>query len=228
MAAQLLLINPKRRRKAKRARSHRRRKVARNPARRRHRARRVARNPRRRHVARNPIRRRRHIARNPHRRRRIRRNPFSSRGITSALIPAGIGAMGAVGLDVLMGYAAAYLPASLTSNVYVATATKTAGAFGLGWLASKAMGREKAKLITAGALTVIAYQFVKGIIHEAAPSLPGLAGGDFGAYQLGAYQMGALPVPLMRANPVGLSGYNPAPYLNGVTDFGPGVNDSMF
>jgi hypothetical protein len=140
-------------------------------------------------------------------------------------MPAGIGALGAVGLDVAMGYAAQYLPASLTSNVYIAAATKTAGAFGLGWAASKVMGREKGKLVTAGALTVIAYQLVKGILRNAAPTLPGLAGGDMGAYMpmsgFGAY---------LPASP-GMSGfgaYNPAPYLNGVTDFGPGVSDSMF
>lgn len=220
MAAQLLLINPRRRKRkhAKRAKSSRRR---------RHVVRAAAPRRRRRHRARahNPIRRRSRRARahNPIRRRRRHHNPFSSRGITSALVPAGIGALGAVGLDITFGYLGSYLPASLTSNPYIAAATKAAGAFGLGWLASKALGREKGKLVTAGALTVISYGLAKSLIAQAAPSLPGLSGMD----GIGAYSpMGAYSPSL--SGPGGFGAYNPAPYLAGTMDSGPGAMDGMF
>lgn len=227
--SELLLINPKRRRRHAKAR-RRRRHVAR--ARVHRRRRRVVamaaprRRRRRRHVARNPRRyaRRRHVMHN-RRRRRIRHNPFSSRGITAAIVPAGIGAMGAVALDVVWGYATPYLPAAISGSPYINALAKVAGAFGIGWAGSKVMGREKGKLITAGALTVIAYQLLEALVKQMAPSLP-MAG-------LGAY----MP----------LSGYNPAPYLlpgstplagegfgaymmpmAGTTDYGPGASDSMF
>jgi hypothetical protein len=203
-AEQLLLINPRRRKRHAHKAHRRHRRRVKNPFHRSH-------------------------------RRHRHRNPFSVRGVTHAVIPAGIGALGAVGLDVVYGYLSSYLPASISSNVYLNAAAKVAGAFGLGWLGGKALGAEKGKLITAGALTVIAYGFARNLLHSAAPTLPGLAG--LAAYQ----QMGAYMPP------AGMGAYNPAPYLQGMgdpsfpgqsmgpglplagtSDFGPGIGDSMF
>src|SRR5258708_1625390 len=122
----LFLINPKRkRRKVSRkgrmpaglrrywAKHRRGRKVAKR--RRRHSAVAVAaprRRRKRRAVMRNPHRRkyrhsRRKVMRNPRRRHAIR-NPFSVRGLTHTLMPAAIGAGGAIALDVVYAYASPY------------------------------------------------------------------------------------------------------------------------
>jgi hypothetical protein len=141
-------------------------------------------------------------------RRRRHRNPsfggLNSRSITATVVPAAIGAAGAVGLDVAWGYLSGYLPASL-QNGMLGTLAKVAGAFGLGMIAGKVVGREKGKLVTAGAITVIAYGAIKDFAHSALPSVPGL----------GAYMPG-----------MGMSGFgdlaasNPAPYLSGPAGMG--------
>lgn len=193
-AEQLLLINPRRRRKARRAGASRRRRVHRRS---------VAR--RRRHTPFLGVTPRRHRRRRHHRvharRRHIRRNPrFSMRGVQNVVMPAAVGALGAVGLDVAYGYAGGMLPATIQQNVWLQAAAKIAGAFGLGWIAGKMIGRERGRLVTAGAVTVVSYGLVKNLIHQAAPNIPGLAGmdGDFGAYmppQFGAYNPAAYLAP---------------------------------
>ena len=209
-AEQLLLINPRRKRRAKKSRRRRARSRRRVVSHRRRR--RVARVSRRRSRRVGGYRIRRRRAKNPRRhrsykmRRRRHRNPIglSSRGITATVVPAAIGAVGAVGLDVAWGYLSGYLPASLQSGV-LGTVAKIAGAFGLGMVAGKVVGREKGKLVTAGAITVIAYGAIKEFAHSAAPSIPGL----------GAYMPG-----------MGMSGFgdlaatNPAPYLSGPAGMG--------
>ncbi len=220
MAAQLLLINPrrKRRRHARKARSHRRRRhvarVSRRRRRRFHATGMVSTNPRRRR------RHRRHAMMNPRRRRRrIHRNPFSTGSIASLAMPVGLGALGAVGLDVIYGYLSNMLPAAITGSPYINAAAKAVGAVGLGWAGGKALGRDKGKLIAVGALTVITYQLAESLLKQMAPTIP-LAGLDgFGAYMpvsgLGAYMppAGALPPPVRGVS--GFGAYNPAPYLSG-------------
>jgi hypothetical protein len=188
-AEQLLLLNPRRKRRRKHVARRRRRTSRRHVAHRRRRHSAIVATPRR-------HRRRRHVS--AHRRRRIRRNPrFSMRGVSRVVMPAAVGALGAVGLDVTWGYFGKFIPATVQGNVWLAAAAKIAGAFGLGWIASKAVGREQGRLVTAGAVTVVSYGLVKSLLHQAAPNLPGLAGIDgLDAYMPG--QFGA---------------YNPAPYL---------------
>jgi hypothetical protein len=115
----------------------------------------------------NPRRRYRHL-RNP---RRIGRggSVTSVKGIKSLAMGAGVGAIGAVGLDYLWQYASGYLPATLQSG-YVGTFAKAGVAVGAGWLASKAIGRQAALAGSLGALTVIAYQLVHQMIAQAAPT----------------------------------------------------------
>lgn len=223
MAESLLLINPrrKRRHRAKNARRHHRRR-ARNPFRAKHRRR--SRNP---FVTYSKHRRRRHRARNPRHSRRRHRNPFGTGTLVSDLIPAGIGALGAVTLDIAWGYISPMLPTMISSNVYINAAAKGAGAFGLGWLAGMGIGKQNGRRVTIGALTVIVYQLAENLIKQMAPTIP-FAG--VGAYlpAMGAY----LPGPAaMLPNPAAMHGYNPAPYLQGLGDIPGGYqasSDSMF
>ena len=67
----------------------------------------------------------------------------SVKGVKGLAIGAGVGAIGAVGLDYLWQYASGYLPASLQTG-YVGTLAKASVAVGAGWLASKAIGRQAA------------------------------------------------------------------------------------
>lgn len=190
-AQQLLLINPRRRKKARKSSRSRRRSHSR----------------RRRHVARRIIKR---VARRRRRnpvfriRRRRHRNPMSLNvsGIKHAIMPAAIGAIGAIGLDVAYGYLGQYIPASISGNKYLSAAVKLGGAYGIGVLAGKFMGREKGRAVMLGAMTVVSYGIIKGLL--AASGVPGLSG--FGAY---------MP----------MSGMNPAAYLdNGSSSGGfPGV-----
>lgn len=141
-------------------------------------------------------------------------------GVVRQLVPAATGAVGAIGLDVAMGYLP--IPVQYKSG-WLGTGVKVVGAVALGMIAGKVVGREKGRLFTAGALTVIAYQAIRGAVASAMPSLPGLSGASFEG--LGAYMapsMPALPAPRMH----GLGSYmNPAPILNGVGGGYTGTDD---
>lgn len=197
MLAEVSLFNPRRKRKSRKSRKV---KARSKNARRVHRAKRRAVGYT---IRRAPVRRRKlnsRRARSVKRRHRARsRNPrFSVGGITSALIPAAIGGAGAVGLDVALGYGERFLPEMLTKG-YGKVAVQVAGAFALGWAASKVVGKDKGKAVTAGALTVAAYSLIKTLTAQFAPQLPGLSGDDY-ADNVGAY------MPEL--------GYtNPAPFL---------------
>ena len=222
MSEALFIVNPRRKKRRKSSRKGKmpaglrrywasRRKGRAAPKRRRrvHAKRRRARranpimNPRRSH-------RRRARRSNPvySRRRHRRSNPFSLSGVKGVLVPAAIGATGAVALDVAYAYASPYLPATMQTG-WFSTLAKIAGAFGIGFAASKVMGREKGKTVTLGALTVVGYGAIKPLIAGFAPSIKGLAGyADYTPYSAGG--MGAyLP---------GIHGYMPR--TNGVAGLG--------
>lgn len=208
MPEELLVIgNPRRRRRARNARgqfvkgaSRRRRRrnpIAANPRRRRRRRNPIAAiaNPRRRRYRRrNPIaianprrRRRRHHVARVHSRRRRRHNPrfpLSPRGLMNALIPAGTGALGAIGLEVAMNYVP--LPAQFQTPLWKNVA-RLAGAFGIGYIASYVVGRERAKQVTLGALTVLSYSAIKELIQQNFPQL-GLSGAE--AYDMSDLRLG--------------------------------------
>jgi hypothetical protein len=174
--AELLLVNPRKRRKAKSSHRRARRARASNPRRRRRHVARVA-NPRRRH--------RRHVARmgNPRRRRRYARNP-SFRSISSGIAPTlkagAIGAAGALGLDLLWGYGAKYLPTSLATGM-AASAAKLLGSVLIGVIGNKLL-RGKGQAMAVGAATVAIHEIAKAQLASAMPSLP------LGAYlPMGAY-----------------------------------------
>lgn len=144
---ELLLVNPRKRRKKKRAakRKH-------NPikAHRRSRGRKVARVTR--------IRR--------------RRNPISGGLVNSTLKPALIGGVGSVGLDVLLTKLP--IPESLKGGA-IGTLTKAAIAVGAGMVAEKVVKRATAQQMVVGALTVILAGGLRSVAATAVPSL-GLSG----------------------------------------------------
>ena len=164
----LMLINPRRKRRAKktRARSHKRR------------ARVVSMrvNPRRKHrrAARRTVGRRSIRLTRPHlfpRRppRRAGRATTFKGFMTGTLVPSAIGAGGALGLDLVMGYVP--LPAMLTTGM-LRPVTRLAGAALIGWVASMVASRQTAANVTAGAVTVVLYDTFKGWLKTAAPTLP--------------------------------------------------------
>lgn len=106
---------------------------------------------------------------NPRRRSGGGRNLLSMRGVGGYVGPALTGIAGAVALDYAWQYGSGYLPAALTTG-YVGTAVKAGAAIGLGWLASKAIGRPKAAVAVGGALIVIGYQLVHQLIAQAVPT----------------------------------------------------------
>lgn len=196
---QLALINPRRKRRHKKAkRSHaKRRHVRRHKARRRSVVvigRRV--NPRR---------------KIHHRKRRFhrRRNPrVSMSGVMRALVPAAIGGAGAVAVDIGVGYlgSVASIPDFLKTG-YGKVGLQALAAFGMGFIAKKAgVSGEKANAVVLGALTVTAYSLIRNLVKSAAPTVPGLSG-DF-RDNIGAYMQPSL-------------GYmNPAPMVNGMEGVG--------
>lgn len=148
---QLMLINPRERRTAKKAAPKRR--VRRNPSP-------VAANPRKRRVRRNPI-----AARQMRKVRRYRRNPVGG-GIMPQITGALMGGAGAVAVDVVTGYLP--LPATMRTGMMRHV---TMGGLGLalGMFAKPLLGRAAAQMGT-GAMTVAAYGLLKDMT---AGMLPG-------------------------------------------------------
>lgn len=182
--SELLLVNPRRRAKRRTKRRmtakqrkyfgprkarRRRRSVAAAAPRRRRRSRVVAavRHVRRR-ISRH--RRRRHVT-------RLRRNPihlggFSTRRfLNDTLIPAGIGATGALGVDIALGYFGSYLPPILQTGL-PNVAVKLAAAVGIGMVAGAVAGKKMGEEAMAGAVVVTLYNLVKAQLMSAMPTLP--------------------------------------------------------
>jgi hypothetical protein len=151
--AQLMLINPHKRRKAR---------VSANPKRRVHRRKSVARvaAPKRR-IRRNPI----HALRRHHSRRRVHRNPIG--GIGGQIMDAGVGAAGAVLADVVQGYLP--IPASMQTG-YGPYLVKGALGLGMGMFRNRTL-----KKMGAGALLVAAYGALKQASSGLLPA-PAVAG----------------------------------------------------
>lgn len=110
--------------------------------------------------------------------RNVSGSGISMRGINinqfmrGTLVPSAVGAAGALGVDLLMGYAMPYLPASMTSGPVVPL-TKIAAAVGIGLLAQVATkDRRISEQVTAGAITVIAYDYIRTMAKAQFPTLP--------------------------------------------------------
>ena len=142
---QLMLINPRPKRRRKMTAKQRkyfgkRKRVS------------AKRRTRRRSFTAAPIRRR-SLKRNPivSRKRRFHRNPignFSPMGfVKNTLMPSGVGAVGALGLDVLMGFLP--LPAVLKGPM-ISPMVKLVGAVGIGALAGMVTNRRTGEQVAAG------------------------------------------------------------------------------
>lgn len=114
---------------------------------------------------------------NPRKRYRRLSNPRGSsgmagfgsvKGMTRLATGAGVGIIGAVGLDYLWQWGSPHLPVSLQTG-YVGTVTKAGAAVLAGWLASKVVGRPIAVAGVLGALTVVGAQLVHQMIASHAP-----------------------------------------------------------
>lgn len=216
MSELLVVANPKRRRRRRRKLSAK--QLAAGFGGKRHKRRRKSSHRRRRHVAHTVPRRRRRrrssgvrrpavgytvgtkrIRRrklNPIRRHRYRRhrNPMSVGGIKSAIMPTVkegfTGALGALGLDVLWGFAAGNATiGAYVSNQYVGFAAKLLGAVLVGAVGGKVM-RGKGRELAVGAATVAEHDFLKSLLQSMAPSIFGAGG----SVPLGAYLSGSAPI----------------------------------
>lgn len=124
-----------------------------------------------------------HRTKNRFRRRHRSRvqNPFSVRGLTGSVMPALIGAGGAIATDVAMAYLP--LPAQLQSG-WMNILTRAAVAIGVGYAAGAVVNKQIGKEVAAGGLIVVAYGALKqALAPTLGASIKGLSGlADFGDY----------------------------------------------
>lgn len=105
--------------------------------------------------------------------RRYRRNPIKMGGIGQKFVDGGIGAFGALAVDVAM--AKLPIPAQLTANPMLAAATKGMLGVGIGMGVAKVLKKRKlGEQLAGGAVTISLYNALKGMVG---PSI-GLAGDD--------------------------------------------------
>lgn len=176
-------------------------------------------NPRRRR--RNPI-----ALANPRRRKRRYHNPrvaalgaFKPRAILNTLIPAGVGALGAIGLDVAMSYIP--LPAQFQTGMWRNLA-RIVGAVGLGVVAGMVVGRQKGQQVALGALTVASYTIIRDVVKDKFPQL-NLSGAE--SYDYSDLRIGYInPAAMVTGNGVGAYMSSPLPqsgvgaYMRGSLD----------
>lgn len=171
--AELMLINPRKRR----------RKVKKTSAKRRGKRRTMSalqrkyfgkRKPKRNHaVAKKSRKRSKKVS--SRRYRGYRHNPsrglgkFSVQGFTkNTLMPSAVGAAGALGLDILIGFLP--LPPALKTGP-MRSVVRLVGAVGIGIVAGMVVKKETAAQIAAGAVTVTLYDTLKGFVQTAMPTL---------------------------------------------------------
>jgi hypothetical protein len=163
-----------------------------------------------------------YAAKGHHKRRHRHHNPFSTSSLTGSLMPALIGAGGAIGTDVAMAYAAPYLPAMLQSG-WANIAARAAVAVGVGYAAGALVNKKVGTEVAAGGLVVVAYSALKQVLAPTlGTSIKGLSGlADFGDYRPAlppglsegsAAQGAGLAAYMGRAN-AGMGAYIQAPRM---------------
>jgi len=242
----ILLVNPRKRKAAKRTTARRKktvtRKKSRSPAQKAATRKMIAANKRRKNpVARKkrritrrkaaaPKRRRSVAKRAPARRRRYRSNPatLSMRSIQNQLMDAGTGAVGALGLDVLQGYIP--IPAQWKVGL-VGTGVKAMLAIGMGIVASnfKFIRGATANKMVNGALTVVLHDELRKVTQQFVPGLQlgeylndglGYAGSGYPAGVMGQDNAGmGVYLPELDAESMGMEQTGLGEYMNGETDY---------
>lgn len=106
--------------------------------------------------------------------RRFRRNPSSRKFnlqnfAKQTLMPSAVGAVGALGVDMIMGLLP--LPANFKTGP-LRPVVKGVGAVAIGMIASMVTNRKMAEQITAGGLTVVLYDTAKTFLQTQFPQLP--------------------------------------------------------
>lgn len=104
----------------------------------------------------------------PNRRRR-RAKTGGMGGLIGTLIPAATGGVGALALDIGWGFLP--LPANIKTGP-IAPFAKILGAVGLGYAARMVVSKKTADLFMTGAITVIAYNFFRGLTQRMMPTVP--------------------------------------------------------
>lgn len=139
------------------------------------------------------------------------------------VMPAGIGAVGAVGLKVGWGYLSPHLPAAVQSG-WGALGAQSAVVLATGYGLGRALPRHRRSIAlgVVGALTVIAYTAAVQLLQQYVPNLQGLR--DYTDYRIGAYMgapgLPALPAPAGARAGVGRVGIiSPAPALRGLAAY---------
>jgi hypothetical protein len=101
--------------------------------------------------------------------RALTRFPGRMGGFMGELVPAGIGAAGGLGINILVGYLP--LPVQLKTG-FVRTLVVLGAVWAGGAVASMAFGRRVGNLVTAGGVTVTIYDLLKGLIVQNFPNVP--------------------------------------------------------
>ena len=134
------------------------------------------------------------------------------------MIPAALGASGALVFDVAYGYLNPYLPAAFQSG-YINVLVKGAAAVGLGMVGMKFLGRERGKALMLGAFTVVAYGALRNAVSGM--GIPGLSGySDYTPYPMGAYIQGPTGTP-------GIQGLGRLGYVSPAAVVGPTLSPRM-
>lgn len=150
MPKEIVLVNPRRRKRRK------------NPARKSV-ARRSKRSISRRRRKRNPA-----VSVKRSMRRRRRRNPLNTTSLKTDVISSATGAIGALSLDVAFGFLP--LPDTVKTG-QMGNIAKAAGAVGLGMLTEKMLGKKAGHDVTRGTLTIVGYNILKDLVQTAMPTL---------------------------------------------------------
>lgn len=190
MAAELMVINPVKRRKRRAMSAKQRRYFGKRS---RPRVTRARRNPVAAASAPRRVRRRRFPRTRATVSRYYRRARSSNMGslITSKLLPAGIGAAGAFALD--MAWDRLPIPPNLKVGP-MAPLVRIAGAFGIGYVAKMVGGKSFGDEATMGALTVTLYDLAKQYMAPQVPATPATVNAYVRGlgYNSAAYQAGNL------------------------------------
>lgn len=229
--AEILLVNPRKRRKKAR-RNPRRRMTAKQ---RMYFGKRRKRNPvsiasKPRVLTANPRRRKRRATR---RRATYRRNPAmrvpTLRGITGQIVPTlqdgFTGALGGLGLDVLLGFTLPKLPAALQTGMG-RTATKVVGAVLVGVLGQMVM-RGRGKALSTGAMTVVLHDVLREQLAAAFPNVPlgeYLTVGPTVGYDFEPALPGSTGLP---GGVAGYFGYDQGGWGNGMGEYVTGTGSGM-